>query len=44
MSTWAWLITRPEMVRGRAVSSDSSAPRENLDSPGNFSFPPLSMA
>jgi hypothetical protein len=26
MSTWEWLITKPEMVRGRAVSSDSGAP------------------
>jgi len=26
MSTWAMLITKPEMVGGRAVSSDSGAP------------------
>jgi PAS domain S-box-containing protein len=34
MSTWAWLTTKPEMVRGRAVSNDSGAPREDrIDSP-----------
>ncbi len=34
MSTWAWLITKPERVRGRAVSSNSGAPREDrIDSP-----------
>ena len=46
MSTWAWLMTKPEMVRGRAVSTDSGAPREDrIDSiQGNLSFPPFSMA
>ena len=40
MSTWAWLITKPEMVRGRAVSNDSGAPREDrIDSPGELLVP-----
>ena len=40
MSTWAWLITKPEMVRGRAVSSDSGAPREDrIDAPGELLVP-----
>ena len=38
MSTWAWLMTKPERVRGRAVSRDSGAPREGrIDSPGGTS-------
>src|ERR1700733_11018722 len=40
MSTWEWLITKPELVRGRAVSNDSGAPREDrIDSPGDFLVP-----
>src|ERR1700738_100717 len=40
MSTWAWLMTKPEMVRGRAVSSDSGAPREDrIDSPVELLVP-----
>ena len=40
MSTWEWLITKPEMVRGRAVSNDSGAPREDrIDSPGELLIP-----
>src|ERR1700733_2301182 len=40
MSTWEWLITKPELVRGRAVSNDSGAPREaRIDPPGDFLFP-----
>jgi PAS domain S-box-containing protein len=40
MSTWAWLITKPETVRRRAVSNDSGAPREDrIDSPGELLVP-----
>jgi PAS domain S-box-containing protein len=40
VSTWAWLIATPEMVRGRALSSDSDAPREGrVDSPGELLVP-----
>ena len=45
MSTWAWLITKPEMVRGRAVSNGSVRRVRTVSTlPGKFSFPPLSMA
>jgi hypothetical protein len=40
MSTWARLITKPETVGRRAVSSDSVAPREDrIDSPGELLVP-----
>ena len=40
MSTWTWLMTKPERVRGHSVSSDSGAPREDrIDSPGELLIP-----
>ncbi len=40
MSARAWLITKPEMVRGRTVSSNSSASREDrIDSPVDLLVP-----
>ena len=42
MSTWAWLITKPEMVRGRTVQSELGTPRKDpIDSPGEFLVPAL---
>ncbi len=40
MSTWEWLITKPERVGGHAVSSDSGARREDrIDSPRELLVP-----
>ena len=42
MSTRAWLINKPEMIRRRAVSSDSSAARgDRINSPGELLVPAL---